>query len=221
METAIYSRSNMPTAGLNSVLLFTHPKWREERSAMTSGSSSALAWLEEQTKTITNNPSDYVLWIVQPGVQAGTPTQDIEIALLEQSAQQADDAAFLQIAGQIDWSARPSQDYVYAVRLALEAGAHGFARQLSQEGGRRFPDSTEIQQLANLLAPTQVVKTHLPANPDADANLLWLKNNRDDYFGQWVALRDGHLVSVAPTARDLRAQLEDPKDKTILITAVY
>jgi len=51
--------------------------------------------------------------------------------------------------------------------------------------------------------------------------MRWLKAHREEYRSQWVALRSGILLAAALSRKDLMAQLENPKDKSILITPVY
>lgn len=184
------------------------PKLRLKPSDETSGGHALLNWLKELTETSTANPSQYVRVL------------DEEFAL-EQAASKADEAAFLRVARDMDWSTRPAQDYVSAIRLALQVGAHGFARQLSKDGGKKFLDHAEMQKLAALLASSKIVSERLPADPRTGLNMRWLKEHRDEYHGQWVALRAGELLFTAPTAKALLAHLEDPKEKSVLVTKVY
>jgi hypothetical protein len=51
--------------------------------------------------------------------------------------------------------------------------------------------------------------------------MRWLKTHGEEYRSQWVALRGGVLLVAASSRKELLAQLENPKDKTILITPVY
>lgn len=40
---------------------------------------------------------------------------------------------------------------------------------------------------------------------DFSADRQWLKDHRDEYAGQWVALKDGRLISHSPNAKEVFA----------------
>jgi len=146
---------------------------------------------------------------------------DFDLGQLEAVAQAGDDIAFTMAVHKMNWDNRPANDFVRAVRLALLVGAHMIARQLSAEGVKGYPNHPELQRLADLLAPPKIINAHLPPDPNAYKDMRWLKTHHDEYQGQWVALRGDDLIAVAPSRKELLAKLENPKDKTLLITPVY
>lgn len=168
-------------------------------------SKPSASWLQSLTETSTDN-------------QFVVLSDDLELA---QAAENGDERAFLEIARRIDWTNRPANEVVRGVRLALQVGAHGLARQLSQEGGRRFPEHAEMQQLAHLLAPARVIQSNLPPDPHAGLDMRWLKQHGDEYRGQWVALDHGKLLGAAPTYKELAQKIGSPIGKNILVTPVY
>ncbi|MDY7079700.1 MAG: DUF5678 domain-containing protein [Chloroflexota bacterium] len=134
------------------------------------------------------------------------------IAILEIAAEAGDETAFVQAASGIDWSRRPAADFARGVRLALAAGAHLLARNLSSHGHRLHPHHGELAKMANILAPPRVMRSSLPPDPSGRANLEWMRDHSATYQGQWVALKDGALVASAPTARELKERLSTAHD---------
>jgi hypothetical protein len=153
--------------------------------------------------------------------RTSTVNQDYEMSLLETASSIGDEMAFTEVFNAIRWEYRSAEDYLKVVRLALNVGAHFHARKLAAEGGRRFTDNDEMQKYARVLAPSKIVDVHLPPDPDAAADMHWLKAHGEKYRNQWVALRSGILLAAAPSRKDLLAQLENPADKSVLITPVY
>lgn len=141
------------------------------------------------------------------------------IAALAIAAEMGSEATFLQAANEIDWLQHPAADFAQAVRLALAAGAHLFARNLAAEGARLYPDHSELQKMARILAPPRVVSTDAPPSPSLRANQDWLRAHVNEYRGQWVALLDGSLVAVAPSARELKGRLDSTEG--LMVTRVF
>jgi len=141
------------------------------------------------------------------------------IAALAIAAKMGSEATFLQAAHEIDWLQHPAADFAQAVRLALAAGAHLFARNLAAEGARLYPDHSELQKMARILAPPRIVRTHVPPDPSVRANAEWLRTHVNEYKGQWVALRDGSMVAFAPTARELKECLDSTEG--LMVTRVF
>ena len=141
-----------------------------------------------------------------------------ELDTLAAAAELEDEATFLQVASQIDWSLQPASDLDRGIRLALAAGEHLFARRLAAEGAKRFPRHRDLQKMARILAPPRVVKKNLPPDLSIRANQAWLAEHAGEYGGQWVALEQGNLVAAATTVAELRSQLDDLSG--VLITKV-
>lgn len=101
-------------------------------------------------------------------------------------------------------------DFVERVYNALAEGAHLQARELALEGHRLYPDNAQLRKMAELLAPPTVSNARTPADPTVTANQQWLRANANRYRGQWIALHNGELLSVAPTLRELKRQSDLP-----------
>src|SRR5215208_146746 len=137
---------------------------------------------------------------------------------LEAAAEAGDECAFLEALESITWYSRPPADFIRAVRLALEAGAHLAARQIALEGAKYYPEDSEIGKYARVLAPPRLVSKNLQPNPARRANREWLKVHGGEYRGQWVAVQDGELRGVAESLRQLIKQVGRTKD--VLLTRV-
>jgi hypothetical protein len=140
------------------------------------------------------------------------------MALLRIVAGSGDEKLFVETTRFMDWSRCPATDFIEAVRLALRAGAHLAARNLAAKGAQRYPHDPSLQKMNRLLSPPRVLKTNLSPVPSLKANREWMQAHAAEYRGQWVALREGKLVARAPTARELKAQVECGKG--VLITKV-
>jgi hypothetical protein len=149
------------------------------------------------------------------------PATDYEILCLETTAQAGDEVDFVQSVAAINWYKRSAKDFERAIRLALQAGALLMARQLSELGAQRYPDHAKLQKFARILAPPRVIDAHLPPDPNAGADIEWLKTHADEYRGQWVAIQGGELLASAPTMQELAAIIGNPKGTGILVTKVY
>jgi hypothetical protein len=182
----------------------------------TSGRGSAIELLINRAVLEFSSAS---LFIIRD--RTSTANQDYEMSLLEAASSMGNEGAFAEVANSIKWENRAVEDYLKALRLALSVGAHMQARKLAAEGGLRFSDNIEMQKFSRILAPSVIVNSHLPPDLNAAADMRWLKAHRDEYSNQWVALQGGILLAAAPTRIDLLTQLENPKDKTILISPVY
>jgi len=141
------------------------------------------------------------------------------IGALEIAAEMDDETAFVQAAGEINWLQRPAADFARAVRLALAAGAHLLARNLAAQGAKLYPDHLELRKMANVLAPPRVVDDDISPTPSVRANQAWLRDHGHEYKGQWVALREGTLLTAGATAREIWDRLESPDG--IMLTKVF
>ena len=147
------------------------------------------------------------------------PLLDLDMQQLETAAQLGNEQAFVAVYQRMDWQQRSPDDFLRGVQLALTAGAHLAARNLSARGSARFPDHAELQKYARILAPPKVVTRNISPRSDWTADRAWLMKHGDDYRGRWVALHDGELMSVANTLRSLTEQVGDTQG--LLLTKVY
>ena len=146
---------------------------------------------------------------------------DKEIFLLAQAAEDGNVDVFIHLVNNMNWQVRPVEEHLRAIDLALKVEAHLTARKLAQEGALRFPNHPEMAKYAHVLSPVKIVRTGLPPDAGIAQNNLWLKQNRQQYLGRWVALRDGELLAWGNSFQELRQQVGPLKDTRILATKVY
>jgi hypothetical protein len=137
---------------------------------------------------------------------------------LEKAAAAHEDAAFVALANAVNWSSQPAETVMHGVKLALKAGAFLFARELSADGSKRYPEHAELAKAARILAPPKVIRSDLPPRPWVKANREWLKEHARDYRGRWVALRKGKLAAVADSFEEVVAHVGNVKG--VLLTKV-
>ena len=149
------------------------------------------------------------------------PTTDLEMLRLDAAAHPGNEIAFSRAAEAVEWNYRSPRDLERAIRLALQAGAHLKARQLSELAAQRYPGHTELQKFAQILAPPRVIDAHVPADPNARADMEWLKTHGDEHRGQWVAIQNGRLLASATSMRKLLDLIGNPKGTGIMVTRAY
>ncbi len=159
---------------------------------------------------------DYWAMLLAP-TSASAP--DYQMALLQLAADQSNEAGYLAAYRQIDWAMRTAADILLAVQWALQAEAHGLARELSQLGAERYPTHAELQKYARVLAPPKIIARDLPPRPDLRANHLWMKQNSALYRGQWIALRNGQLLATAQSFTEITERFSAPQG--IFFTKIF
>jgi hypothetical protein len=173
----------------------------------------------EPIATTTSGSVTSVYWI--PVEQTYVYYYDREMLQLERAVRLEDEDEFNHLVAEMDWYKRSGNDYLKAVKMALEVGAFLTARKLSQEGETRFPNNLELRKYAKVLAPVKTIRTDVPSDPGVAKNNLWLKQNRDEYLGLWVALRDGDLLASGKTLQIVKNQVGRLKNSRILVTRVF
>ncbi len=140
--------------------------------------------------------------------------EDLVCAALQVLQQQDDDrgAPPPVNATEMDRPPQSPDDYLQALAHALRVGEFGRARRVATAGATRYPAHAELAKSARVLAPPTVTRARRPHTADIQANRVWLKAHRQDYAGQWVALRDGHLLAAAPSFDALAAQVDATSD---------
>lgn len=156
-------------------------------------------------------------WIWQP---LSVARIESSLAHLEDAAASGNEAAFTHALTQVDWNGRPAEDYIRGIDLALQVGAHIAARKLALEGAEFHFDSEELQKYARVLAPPQVLRTSAP-QIEVMANVQWLKANKNEYKGKWVAIKNGKLIASADSHDELIAEIGETKGRSILVTHLY
>jgi hypothetical protein len=149
-------------------------------------------------------------------VPGGTPHNDMR--LLEGAVAGDDRSAFEIAIEAIDWSKHSPKDLVDAIRLAFKVDAHGIAHTLAQIGARLFSDDEACQKYARALAPAKLLRTDLPPQPGAEADIRWLREHASEYRGRYVALKDGELLDAADSFAPLIAKF--PRGSLVLVTRI-
>jgi len=111
------------------------------------------------------------------------------------------------------------EDFIRAMRSALERGDYGTAQQLSTQAVEHYPDHKELLKYAYVLAPPKVTVDKRPPDRDTEVNQDWVRENRTQYRGRWVALRNGQLLASARKIDELVDQLSDTKG--VFLTGIY
>jgi hypothetical protein len=69
------------------------------------------------------------------------------------------------------------------------------ARELARQALDRFPYSSRIKRITEILAPPQVRVTP-SSNPSRKKEFEWIKANKTRYKGQWVALYENRCLAM-------------------------
>jgi hypothetical protein len=76
-----------------------------------------------------------------------------------------------------------------------------------------------IKSIYNFLGEPKVTVHKSDRHSDILENNQWLRDHRQEYSGQWVALKNGKLLASANSAKELLHQVNATEDT--LLTAVY
>ncbi|MDY6806728.1 MAG: DUF5678 domain-containing protein [Cyanobacteriota bacterium] len=113
------------------------------------------------------------------------------------------------------------EEFIEATRTILNTGDFYEAQKLSMEAAEKYPDRQEVQKIARILAPSKITVDKERSPVDILANQNWVKQNRIQYRGRWVALKDGKFLADGKNVDELVEQVGDIKGKDIFITAIY
>lgn len=143
------------------------------------------------------------------------------IDLLQETMASGSPKAFMDVIEKIDWDTLPTPTPIKeAVDLALKKGYHTLAVKLAAKGHQLFPEDTDLQKVAKVLAPSKVIRTGIPPVEGLQESMKWLKENRNQYKGQWVAVKDGILLGHAQSRARLSEMLADLDISDTIITKV-
>lgn len=151
-----------------------------------------------------------------------TTSQIFDVTLLnvEYAAKTHNTQQFMDGVKQMNWEIRPVEQFIRVIQLALSLGCHATAQRLARQGIQRYPQHEGMIKMEKILAPAKLIRKDLPPYPPAELNMQWLKQNRMQYAGQWVAIKEGQLIAAAPTFKELAAQFEYTKHSRIMVTRV-
>jgi hypothetical protein len=109
--------------------------------------------------------------------------------------------------------------YVEAIMTITEDYFLGIAGWLAHVGSERHPDNERLQSLWNSLRPTEwQIAKHKRTDLKHDPDLQWTAENIYEYWGQWVAVRDGKLLGAASTMEALVEMLGGLPGRGTLVT---
>jgi hypothetical protein len=153
--------------------------------------------------------------------QTDLNSQSGPMILLEICAAAEDRAQFDAVAKAVNWKTRLPEEFFRALGLALRLEMPDLAFELAQLGKQAFPDNQRAQEAAQILTPTTirtVKRTPIKGLRESNA---WIREHADAYRGQWVAVREGHLLASAPTMKALRQIIGIERDPVhTLITKI-
>lgn len=146
------------------------------------------------------------------------PNLEADIRELEHAASLDDTQTFVGLVKEIKWELKTLDEFQRVIQLALNLSAPTAAEFVYDIAMRSHPESEGLEVFARLFTPQKRATKTSEANPTLQANRHWLKANREKYRGQWVALRDGHLLGIASSLEDLTRTLSDTSN-TLLTRA--
>jgi hypothetical protein len=156
----------------------------------------------------------------QPTAATNTTRTTTAQALLEAAAQAGDVAAFLDGYYATRWHDQPAEVLVRVIRLALQAGAHVAARELSKLGLQSYPMNPDVQRLASIFYSNKPGRRS-PPDPSTAANLNWIRTHASEYRGKWVALRGEALLASADSLDNLLKITGDVRGTDIFVGPVF
>jgi hypothetical protein len=156
--------------------------------------------------------------------EASTDKQESLLTAIEEAAAREDRHAIITLVKQVDWRNHHPDELIRVIQSCTFLDMVLLARELADEGRRVFPSDKKIEQWAIVLAPAKVIGTR-PASGNTiglEASHRWFQNNSSKYKGQWIAVRHGELLGVAPTLKGLYDQIGQDKKTpdTIVVKAL-
>jgi hypothetical protein len=100
--------------------------------------------------------------------------------------------------------------YITTIRSRLDLGDVLGAQRILEAIPKEFVREHSVQRLRAALAPPQVTISS-QRDLDRSTEYEWLKHNRAQYVGQWVALVGNDVVATAASYRELRARVAELK----------
>lgn len=101
--------------------------------------------------------------------------------------------------------------FIQAMDTALDRGDFYTAQRISIEAGQHYPEHSDVQKYAYILAPAKVTvkPSNLEERKNRQASREWIRQNLPTYRHRWIALRSGELVADAASLDELADQLDD------------
>jgi hypothetical protein len=145
--------------------------------------------------------------------------ESLEIADLQTAVENRDPRLFAQLASAMNWWNRPPDELIRAIDLALGMDMIPLARELTDQGKRRFSDEKRFQRLAAVLSPPVILGPRQSQPMDLAASQQWLTKHASEYRNQWVAVKGGNLLGTALTLKELHGKIgpEGKMPDTIIV----
>lgn len=113
------------------------------------------------------------------------------------------------------------EELLAAMDRALAGDDFKGAQHLSLQAIAQYPENQDIKKYAYVLAPPKITSVKRNPPPDRQANRNWIEQNRTEYRGRWVALKNGQLLADGKNIDDLVSQVGSLKNTGIFVTAIY
>lgn len=113
------------------------------------------------------------------------------------------------------------EEFISAADKELDRYDWNAAWKIATEGLKHFPEHAELQKYAYILAPTKVTSVDRGGHPEIGADHEWMKKNRLEYRGRWVAIKNGQLLASGKNLDEIVEQIGEIKNTGILVTAIY
>ena len=111
-----------------------------------------------------------------------------------------------------DWSKGEASEVITTLEEALHLGLPQLAVHLAQIGSKLFPEDARIQQVSRILAPP-VIHISKASASNLETSRRWLLEHSKDYSGQWVAVKNGSLLGVEHSLKELLGKYSMVIDK--------
>ncbi len=112
-------------------------------------------------------------------------------------------------------------EFIQRADLEIRRGHWHGAWKVALEGLKYFPDHAELQKYEHILAPPKVTLVDRGGHPEITANNSWIKQNREQYRGSWVAIKNGEFLASGKNLDEIVEQIGEIKNTGILVTAIY
>ena len=183
-------------------------------STMNRGRVVLESWIQETEfySDITGTSAVYFPFNIG---RTSSALSDRDMAQLSWAAEVGNEEIFDRTIHEIDWRIRKPDHFVQAIQLALSIGAHLSAKWLVIEGTQRFPAHNILKKMANVLLPAKALMTNKPPNPSLQLNRDWFDKFRNQYYGQWVAIKDGNFLGSAKSLKELKEVVPNYREATL------
>ncbi|MFY9821382.1 MAG: hypothetical protein WAM82_08370 [Thermoanaerobaculia bacterium] len=117
-----------------------------------------------------------------------------------------------------DPEVRTAESFLEEIEQILNSGTLRGAREVAEQGLALYPDHSELRQAFHALRPyerARVVPGHKISDPSASYE--WIKKNSGRYPGQWVAISNGELVTVADSLDQILQTVRDWDPRKLLL----